>query len=498
MAPPKDKERKRKFHRRSKNGCTRCKARHVRCDEQKPLCTNCLQTGSECIYPTPEQPLPSNDSSPSPSSSSSNVALGSFGSQMALTESAAPASPGMSNALNNYVGGSFDALPEHSKRLLRHFSQYTVWGSRPVARELESSAIQKSFENPGYMHMCLMLSACQWAWVTGSMDEVRIPFLYHKAATYQFAREQLQSPELAQSGDTMLAISALALTEGAIGELDASSRHLKGIQSAVKEWNRVVDPVPTLPQRMLKMVGEGLRTGKAGQLVNVPEYQPTFMALLFASIWDITALPPREAPRYGWWEDLETPAARLWQNHTRDLNLNYEISRGFSASQYVPRILNGDPKSSRTSFIATFFYLCSELGDRYFDVTMIDWLLEQLIDDVNAGEEHLRMSEWTQSLWLFCVLFGASIAFTGRANNVIEERQLSKWRGVYGDKMKLASRELGIKSWQSARAMLAEVVGGIDGELEKGLEELWNEGISGETSGESSASPAVVELLESD
>ncbi|KAF6527091.1 hypothetical protein HZS61_010135 [Fusarium oxysporum f. sp. conglutinans] len=140
MAPPKDKERKRKFHRRSKNGCTRCKARHVRCDEQKPLCTNCLQTGSECIYPTPEQPLPSNDSSPSPSSSSSNVALGSFGSQMALTESAAPASPGMSNALNNYVGGSFDALPEHSKRLLRHFSQYTVWGSRPVARELESSA----------------------------------------------------------------------------------------------------------------------------------------------------------------------------------------------------------------------------------------------------------------------------------------------------------------------------------------------------------------------
>jgi hypothetical protein len=45
------------------------------------------------------------------------------------------------------------------------------------------------------------------------MDEVRIPFLYHKAATYQFAREQLQSPGLAQSGDTMLAISALALTE---------------------------------------------------------------------------------------------------------------------------------------------------------------------------------------------------------------------------------------------------------------------------------------------
>ncbi|CAJ0553467.1 Ff.00g119790.m01.CDS01 [Fusarium sp. VM40] len=491
MAPPKEKERKRKFHRRSKNGCTRCKARHVRCDEQKPLCTNCLQTGSECIYPTPEQPLPSNESSPSPSSSST-VAVGSFGSQMSLAE---PPTPGISNALNNYVGGSFDALPEPSKRLLRHLYSLGLKTCSPGAG-IFGVRIQKSFENPGYMHMCLMLSACQWAWVTGSMDEVRIPFLYHKAATYQFAREQLQSPGLAQSGDTMLAISALALTEGAIGELDASSRHLKGIQSAVKEWNKVTDKVPTLPQRMLKMIGDGLRTGKAGQLVNVPEYQPTFMALLFASIWDITALPPREAPRYGWWEDIETPAARLWQNHTRDLNLNYEISRGFNGSQYVPRILNGDPKSSRTSFIATFFYLCSELGDRYFDVTMIDWLLEQLIDDVNAGEEHLRMSEWTQSLWLFCVLFGASMAFTGRANNVIEERQLAKWRGVYGDKMKLASRELGITSWQAARTMLAEVVGGIDSELEKGLEELWNEGISGEISGDSGISPAVIELSE--
>lgn len=73
--------------------------------------------------------------------------------------------------------------------------------------------IHRAFENQGYMHMCLMLSACQWAWVTGSMNSVRIPFLYHKAATYQFARGQLTSPQTAQGGDTMLAISALALTE---------------------------------------------------------------------------------------------------------------------------------------------------------------------------------------------------------------------------------------------------------------------------------------------
>lgn len=80
-------------------------------------------------------------------------------------------------------------------------------------RVLTAVRIHKAFENQGYMHMCLMLSACQWAWVKGSMDEVRVPFLYHKSATYEFARGQLLRPETAQSGDTMLAISALALAE---------------------------------------------------------------------------------------------------------------------------------------------------------------------------------------------------------------------------------------------------------------------------------------------
>lgn len=250
----------------------------------------------------------------------------------------------------------------------------------------------------------------------------------------------------------------------------------------------------------LSRVGAGLRTGRSAKLVNVPEYQPTFMALLFASIWDITALPPREAPRYGWWEDQDTQAARLWQNHTRELNLNYEISRGFSTDQLIPRILNGDPKSSRTSFIATFFYLCSELGHRYLDVMLIDWLLEQLIDDVNAGEEDLETSKWSQPLWLWCVMFGSAIACTGRATNTVEERLLEKWKRVYNDKIELVSRVLCLESWQSARAVLADMVGSLDEEVDSGLEALWNDAtrrtIGSEL--ESIVEPSVVEVIDED
>jgi hypothetical protein len=214
--------------------------------------------------------------------------------------------------------------------------------------------------------------------------------------------------------------------------------------------------------------------GRSGQLVNVPDYQPTFMALLFASIWDISALPPREAPRYGWWEETDTQAARLWQNHTKELNINYEISRSFSPGQYIPRILNGDPRSSRTSFVAVFFYLCSELGHRHLDVVLIDWLLEQLTDDVNAGQENLKASAWSQPLWLWCVMFGAIIASLGKATTLLEERLLQKWRSLYNEKIRVVSDVLGIDSWASARAVLVDLCGMMEENVDQGLQEVWN------------------------
>lgn len=190
MAPSKD--RKRKFHRRSKYGCQTCKKRHVRCDEHKPLwyvqithsrsiwdpnsldldeaylavtprfypmlkliggSTYCLQSGSDCIYPFPEQVVPSNAPLDA-GCTSDDAGMG----HLPLARTV----PNFNSSLNDYVGGVFDDLPEASKRLLRHcmclqnearycitskanvsltkVSQYAVWGQKPVIREVESSA----------------------------------------------------------------------------------------------------------------------------------------------------------------------------------------------------------------------------------------------------------------------------------------------------------------------------------------------------------------------
>lgn len=41
---------KRKFHKKSRNGCTTCKRRRVKCDETKPICARCERMGIECVY----------------------------------------------------------------------------------------------------------------------------------------------------------------------------------------------------------------------------------------------------------------------------------------------------------------------------------------------------------------------------------------------------------------------------------------------------------------
>nr|RBR00010.1 hypothetical protein FVER53263_08729 [Fusarium verticillioides] len=41
---------KKKFHHKSKNGCSKCKRRKVKCDELQPRCTNCARFKLECQY----------------------------------------------------------------------------------------------------------------------------------------------------------------------------------------------------------------------------------------------------------------------------------------------------------------------------------------------------------------------------------------------------------------------------------------------------------------
>lgn len=47
--------RHRRSHRKSRNGCAECKRRHIRCDEQRPVCAHCAIAQRACIFPPPRE-----------------------------------------------------------------------------------------------------------------------------------------------------------------------------------------------------------------------------------------------------------------------------------------------------------------------------------------------------------------------------------------------------------------------------------------------------------
>ncbi|QGI67364.1 uncharacterized protein FFB20_03424 [Fusarium fujikuroi] len=46
----------RRAHRKSRNGCLECKRRHIKCDENRPACSNCVISERTCSFPA--QPTP--------------------------------------------------------------------------------------------------------------------------------------------------------------------------------------------------------------------------------------------------------------------------------------------------------------------------------------------------------------------------------------------------------------------------------------------------------
>ncbi|CAD0109891.1 unnamed protein product [Aureobasidium uvarum] len=66
----------RRFHRKSRSGCTHCKKRHIKCDEGRPNCANCQRASVVCTYDqlkVPSSPAQSASQSPNGSTASTLV-----------------------------------------------------------------------------------------------------------------------------------------------------------------------------------------------------------------------------------------------------------------------------------------------------------------------------------------------------------------------------------------------------------------------------------------
>ncbi|PSN74960.1 hypothetical protein BS50DRAFT_28237 [Corynespora cassiicola Philippines] len=179
MAMAMDKLKTRKPHRKSRNGCLPCKARHVKCDEQKPDCVNCDKYGSKCEYPPPKKRRDLSNDAASPhlvaSTPSSTDATQTANPVLIATSS--PAVPPIPNI--------------QQLRLIHHFTTVTALtlAVEPGAEEVYSiNLVKTAFDFPFLLNSLLALAAMHLSRLDQSSrsDYLHQAEQYHDLALSQF------------------------------------------------------------------------------------------------------------------------------------------------------------------------------------------------------------------------------------------------------------------------------------------------------------------------
>ncbi|KAJ5381328.1 uncharacterized protein N7496_003756 [Penicillium cataractarum] len=139
----------RRTHKKSRNGCVECKRRHVKCDERRPICSNCVASERQCQFVGPAPTVSSARASPSTSHEFA---------------SASPATSSPAQQPTSAPGGFVQDAPVnllHVELLHNLFLESANWVN---AREVSSSMsfpdmLKTGLEAPYMLNMLLAISA---------------------------------------------------------------------------------------------------------------------------------------------------------------------------------------------------------------------------------------------------------------------------------------------------------------------------------------------------
>ncbi|KAI0166347.1 hypothetical protein GGR57DRAFT_22603 [Xylariaceae sp. FL1272] len=444
--------RQRRFHRRSRNGCVTCKAKHIRCDELRPLCTFCLRHGGPCQY--------SADNQSSSTSKAGRTAVSTPG------EYQEPAVDLHAISIDAFIGTQYE-LPHKSRSLFHLFANTRVLYRSRIERKNDSFLVHRALSHPGFLHAALLLTTLHWAWNTGDVEQFRVPYLYHKLQAIRFVNEQLQSPETASSDATVAVVASLAVMENSLGSTEAVSSHLQGL-AKIKELQaeeRRPEKLGLL-QRMILMAAHSVSSRPVWDILSISRTDDVHQSVIIALI-RVALRPTYSVLTLSGADDPEEPLSETLARktpHPRTLDVHASASH---------RTVD----CSRSEFMSCYFYLYIILREETVDSFILEWFMEQLLADVCRTETLMQKGQYSQPLWFWTVMFGACAASAARVDSVKEDTEMKSLRDAYLDKISLASQLLKIKNWESAKSTMRLFAweDDFDGDLE--LRAIWEEAV---------------------
>uniref|UniRef100_A0A4E9EDD2 Zn(2)-C6 fungal-type domain-containing protein n=1 Tax=Gibberella zeae TaxID=5518 RepID=A0A4E9EDD2_GIBZA len=233
------KTRHRRAHTRSRLGCSECRNRRVKCDEQRPQCQNCINSKRTCEYPPVKIPLrerralerAAGDVQPwqatvtwentprgnskcakQPELPNSKSLLG----QLVLS----------SSAVN--VGCSSINMPLRSQELFHYFcGNASAFSALP--KDHRNNFLAYTISNPEALRSAVLMAGIHFAFNIGHLDKFEPTFLYHKIETVQQVRKLISRGDLKLLAGITKQISTLAYAELCRGDVKLAETHLSVI-----------------------------------------------------------------------------------------------------------------------------------------------------------------------------------------------------------------------------------------------------------------------------
>ncbi|KAJ5934301.1 hypothetical protein N7466_003848 [Penicillium verhagenii] len=209
------------FHRRghvkSRHGCTICKTRRVKCDEKRPICSNCSQRDERCVYPglgphffaedTRRSQMKDNLPSQDQSQLSSNVGI----IKLACWMKTSLDRPSESS-------GNLSSLDMTQLELVLQWINYThklLSRSEQTRQVWEKPVLEEALKAPFLMHGILALSALHLSHLRQDEAQTRVKWLdvaiSHKSVALAMFSDQLR--DIHQSNaKAMMVFAGLAFT----------------------------------------------------------------------------------------------------------------------------------------------------------------------------------------------------------------------------------------------------------------------------------------------
>ncbi|KAH7009930.1 hypothetical protein EDB80DRAFT_714103 [Ilyonectria destructans] len=208
--------RPRKPYSRSRTGCLTCRQKHLKCDENRPFCANCVNADRPCEYPIMGLPLRERRKRWLP------------GEQQPWT---APHTSHMPIVVSSKVD-PFHCLPNgmpfRSSELLHYFSKL----ENPIGYGLtnkQTHCLSLAVQSPDALRNTLLIAGLHYAWNSGQLRNYESTFFFHKVEAMRLVNGWLKSLQPKMVAVCIREISTLAFTECGLGDLATAETHLDGL-----------------------------------------------------------------------------------------------------------------------------------------------------------------------------------------------------------------------------------------------------------------------------